>query len=512
MIEQINQVIRKNTVTNYISVGMRLLQGILVNRWLYLYLGKEHYGFWALLWSIFFYVLVLDFGFSKAAQKSTAEGLAEHDLPRYLNVVSTVFSLQCLMSIVIVAGTLACTWFLPQLTMMEAGSDIAYCRRALMLFGIGIACTFPTGIFPEILIGLKAVYLRNYVLIGGRIIELLGNFLLFYLGGRLIALVVFTIAMNVSLNMVMFMLIRREIPGFALRFSLRRAMLRELADFSLFTYLTSLASLLIRRTDRLVLSVLQGLSMVGIYQLGTRIPDILESMTMQYQDNVAPFTADLHRRGDIATLREIVLNGVRLTVFLAAGGGVFALVATPEMLLVLFGTAEPEVVYLCRITLVNVFLTVSIRSFAVRMLMMSGHHRVLCGISWIDAFCNISLTLFLLKRIGVPGVVFGTLIPNALITLLVLLPYVARIIQFPLYRLVWRYYLLLLLNTLPAAVAVSLLRRELPEEWSVFLRFGLMTLVGGCIYLGCSWYAVFTGQERRNMAAMLDRRRKAVHP
>lgn len=273
MKEQISQVIRKNTITNYLSVGMRLIQGILVNRWLYLYLGKEHYGFWALLWSIFFYVLVLDFGFSKAAQKSTAEGLADRDLPHYLQIVSTVFSLQCLMSIVIVGGTLVCTFFLPQLTHMGIDGDIAYCRLALMIFGIGIALTFPTGMFPEILIGLKAVYLRNYVLIGGRIIELFGCFLLFYLGGRLISLVIFTISMNVSLNMVMFMLIRREIPGFALRFSLRSGMLRELADFSFFTYLMSLASLLIRRADRLVLSVLQGLSMVGIYQLGTRIPE-----------------------------------------------------------------------------------------------------------------------------------------------------------------------------------------------------------------------------------------------
>ena len=41
----------KNTVTNYLNAGVRLLQGILISRWIIGYLGMEYYGLWTLLWS-----------------------------------------------------------------------------------------------------------------------------------------------------------------------------------------------------------------------------------------------------------------------------------------------------------------------------------------------------------------------------------------------------------------------------------------------------------------------------
>ena len=47
------KLIKKNTLTNYILVVIRLLEGIFVTRWMYQYLGQEYYGFWALLWTIF---------------------------------------------------------------------------------------------------------------------------------------------------------------------------------------------------------------------------------------------------------------------------------------------------------------------------------------------------------------------------------------------------------------------------------------------------------------------------
>ena len=53
----------KNTLTNYLVVGVKFIQGFLVTRWTIQYLGAENYGLWAVLWTIFAYSLLLDFGF-----------------------------------------------------------------------------------------------------------------------------------------------------------------------------------------------------------------------------------------------------------------------------------------------------------------------------------------------------------------------------------------------------------------------------------------------------------------
>ena len=65
----------KNTLTNYFSMFVRLIQGILVTRWLVSHLGEAQYGLWIMLWSFFSYALLLDLGFGVAAQTVTAPEL-----------------------------------------------------------------------------------------------------------------------------------------------------------------------------------------------------------------------------------------------------------------------------------------------------------------------------------------------------------------------------------------------------------------------------------------------------
>ena len=73
----------KNTVTNYFSMFVRLVQGILVTRWIISHLGEAQYGLWVMLWSFFSYALLLDLGFGVAAQKVTATELHKQNIEKY---------------------------------------------------------------------------------------------------------------------------------------------------------------------------------------------------------------------------------------------------------------------------------------------------------------------------------------------------------------------------------------------------------------------------------------------
>ncbi len=501
---ELQKLIRKNTLTNYLTVGVRLVEGILVTRWMYLYLGKEFYGFWALLWEIFFYVLVLNFGFGKAAQRCTAENLFETDIKEYNRTVSTVFTLLTLMSLVIVGLTFAATLFLPALTNLEDPETIAYCRKCMIIFGLGIGITFPTGIFPEILIGLKALYLRNYALVTGRILEMAGIFAIFtFFKGSLLSLVWFTVLLNLSLNFWMFAAIRKKIPGFRLRFHLHWSDLKKLVDFSLFSYLYSIFNLLIVRADRLILSGVMGLAQVGIFQLGTRIPEMARSMTTQYQDNVAPLTAELCKKDDIPLLRRIIIDGLRLTAWLVAGGIVVVYMTTPEIYFFLFKENNQEVLLVCRIMLISEAIMVMFRSFGNHIMMMSGRHRLICGIAAAELLVKLPLSIYLVHQIGLLGVVWGTLIPNVIISLCVMLPFTARFIDYSVLRLLKDICLFPLLDATLAASSIWLfdafiLKPFLPEL-AVFFRLCLLGAVGGIVYLSFGWFDFVDEKKRRQI-------------
>lgn len=59
----------KLTASNYLATVIKFIVMIYLTREMFLQLPKESYGFWALLWSIFGYSVLLDLGFGVALQK-----------------------------------------------------------------------------------------------------------------------------------------------------------------------------------------------------------------------------------------------------------------------------------------------------------------------------------------------------------------------------------------------------------------------------------------------------------
>ena len=74
----------KNTVTNFFSMFVRMVQGILITRWMIHNMGEAQYGLWVMLWSFFSYALLLDLGFGVAAHKVTATELYKWDIKKAL--------------------------------------------------------------------------------------------------------------------------------------------------------------------------------------------------------------------------------------------------------------------------------------------------------------------------------------------------------------------------------------------------------------------------------------------
>ena len=513
--------ILKNTLTNYAVVGVRLAEGILLTRLLFSELGQAYYGFWGLLWSFFAYVLLLDFGLSQAAQKHTSQRLYETEPERYTTIVSAVFGMQFIMSGVIIAGTGVAVYFLEQLTNIHDPAQLDYCRKALLLLGIGVGLTFPTGLFPSILVAVHKIYLRNYVIISVRVLELCGLFIILnFLGGNLISMVVYCVSLNIMSNMVMLIMVKANIPNFRIRPKFSWKTVKSLSNFSFYIYLIALANILAAKTDRLVLGFFSGLESVGLYQIGTRLPEMAQSAGTQFHENLTPLSAALSKHSDQAELRNLIYFSMRISALLTMAITAIGFLLTPEALNVLFGIKVAETrdaaALVCRMMLISVFFTVGFRSVASRFMMMSGRHKFLAKIQISEAVLNLTLSIVFVKYsfiteslihnvnsdintggvlLKVMGVVLGTLIPNVLISLLVILPYMCSFVHKSVAKILVTVYLIPALAVLPAAGALFLLRRAVPDfTWTFpgFVFAGLMTL---CIYLFVIAYSSLTESE-----------------
>lgn len=500
----------KNTVTNYLLVFFRLLEGILLTRWLYHFLGKEYYGYWALLWSVFVYALLLDFGFGKAAQKYTARKLYETDSAGYSRIISAILGMHAATSVLILAGTWIGSIYLGTLTGLTDPGQLHYCRMVLLVFGVGTAATFPLGMFAEVLVGLNLIYLRNYVYIAVRVLEICGIGLLLYVGGNLMSLAVYTVLLNFIASVGLLVLSLRQIRSLRLRPKISFKTLWKLADFSFFIYIVSIANLVTSKTSRLILGIFTGLADVGIYQLGSRLPELTQNMTTQYQENISPIAAALHREEHLDELRGVILQAMRISCIIVTPVIIFAYVLTPEAMAVLFNVRDSQVNHVCRLLLISTYAFVAFRSVAYRFLMMSGRHRLLAGIQGADAVLNLGLSVALVYKYGLIGVVWGTMIPNIFLGLAVVLPYLCIFLKQKIAILLFRVYVVPLLAAVFPAGGLFLLHCYAPGIVGTFWGLGAVGLIASLLYLAVIWPAALTSSERAFLAGRIQQARSVI--
>ena len=152
-----------NTISNYGKLLLGIFITIFLTRLLFLGLSREEYGIWALLWSIFGYSLLLDFGFGAAIQKSTSETKVTKEWDKYNRLISTVFINYLFMGILIAAITLFMAQYLHKMFNFNSADSISQYKRIFIMFGVGTAVIFPFGFFVEVLRGLHEIKLRNFI-------------------------------------------------------------------------------------------------------------------------------------------------------------------------------------------------------------------------------------------------------------------------------------------------------------------------------------------------------------
>ena len=504
--------ILKNTLTNYLTVAIRLPHAILMTRWLLAYLGRESYGFWALLWSFFVYSLLLDFGFGVSLQKYTAMGLFEKDPEHYNKIISTVLAIYLAMAAVIVAVTIGVSFFLEWVIRVNDPEQLSYFKTCFLLFGCGAALVFITAGVPEILVGIQKIYIRNYVNAITRLVEFVGAWVILISGGGLVTLILFTIIVLILCNLVMWIYVWKQIPTLRIRPRLEKKICREILNFSGFAYMNSLSKLVMNKSGDLLVSAFHGLSAVGIYHLAGRLPDLCNQAVSQYGENFRPITASLYSKGEHKRLRSTLMNSLRWNSFTATFFLFTSWFLCEDALQFLFKVSDPAVVSLCRIFLIFMFVTTACDKFPRDFLLMTEKHRLLAFISAFEAVANLVLALILLNFYSSQSLVWTAITVKVLLLLFLILPEVLKYLE-----LSWWFYLLKVYLVPFAAMIIPVLLIDLGKNLlsgsSSFMRLACCGSAALACYLMVAFLILLSTDERKmlkNKISDLLRKRGAL--
>ena len=298
-------------LSNYGRTILRIVLGLITFRMLYQGLSRDDFGFWSLLWSVFGYGILLDFGFGYAAQKRVAEGLAKRDWDRLSRALSTIFFFYlAAASLIALAG-----WALADPLMHWLGvapDKINLYRPVTILFFAGMALGFPLGIFPEVLRGLQQLKTANRIAMIGLVANAVLLALALHFNWGLFAVFAIALACVLGPDILAGFAALRAMPEVRLRPSLfSRSELFSTGKFSLFAWLNMISNLLRNKTDQVVAGALVGLPAVTLYQAGGKAGEMFGIITKQISDALSPAAAFLHAGGTIIK-RE--LRGEKLLV------------------------------------------------------------------------------------------------------------------------------------------------------------------------------------------------------
>ena len=499
----------KNTVTNYFSMFVRLVQGILVTRWLISHLGEAQYGLWVMLWSFFSYALLLDLGFGVAAQKVTATELYQKDIEKYNHTVSSIFFSHVSMALLILPLTFIGMYYVRELFHLPADATaeyISFCRRALFLSGLAATVVFPLGVFPEILVGLQKLYLRNYIIIISKVVELAGVIIIFSIGEGLFVLLLFVMLIMGLTQLAMLISVWRSIPKFRIRLAFDKDVFKGIFRFSSAVYIISIGRMIWERGMFLLISIFCGLAPVGIFQLGSRIPFLIQQIALPYVENISPISALLHSRNRTMHLAQILMRSIRWVNFFAAGATVMVIIYAPRIILLLFNVENDEAAFICRLMVLFVCFLLVCRIIPEKFLTMAEEHKFLAKVQSFESifFIIISIAGLLLKPHEL--VVVGAMMLTKFIgTTFFVLPHMIKRANIK-----FRYFVLYSLFE-PALLALAtgmvcywqyyLLRGDIHE----FFLLALAGFSGILIYFPALYYMMFDQAEKIRAKKLIDK-------
>jgi O-antigen/teichoic acid export membrane protein len=464
-------------------------------------LGPAGFGLWVLVGSLAAYGYLLDLGIVNAVVKYLAEFEAQgRRADAQVLITSALWAYAALAVVAVVLGLVGAALLPDAFGIGSTERDVA--AAVVLLTGISVALTIAFTPVTAVLQGLQRYDLYNLVTVTASLLTALGTVLVLLAGGGIIGVVAVNIPVTIVVRLWAARLAGRLAPW--LRFSLgrpSRRMLRTIMSFSWTSFGIQLAGPLKAKTDEVVIGAALVLSAVTPYNLARRLSEIPLLLTEPFLKILIPLVSGLSARGSEATVRDVYLTASRITLAVLFPVALVIAVLAEPILRVWVGTVAPESQALVVLLVLSGVLNTS-QYAGGSVLQGLARHRWIAVAAIASGLANLALSVILVERIGLIGVAIGTLIPTAIESLAVVLPYCMRELRVSLGDLVRQVWLPTIVPAAGAAALLLVLRTVVAPEGLVPVVVSALT-VAGVFVAGYTRFAV-TAPERRAAAWALS--------
>ncbi|HDL02494.1 MAG: hypothetical protein DRP46_03905 [Candidatus Zixiibacteriota bacterium] len=483
----------KNIFTSWASLAIRVLLVFLVNPFIIHTLGNDQYGVWVLVISILNYITILDLGLKQALVRFISKYMGVKDYDRINSVLSTAFLIYNIVGVLVIILTLFLSYFaLDQLNIPD--QYMFQGRVALIIMGINMALGFFWVVRGDSLGAFHRYDITYGLMILEDVLRTAAIIILLKCGYGLIpfALAFFVFS---QLKLAAGAGFQRRLFPFVkirLRWSGHGAA-REVFKYGLISFLISVAWLFISNTDNVLIGYFLSTSAVTKYSIAAGFIVYLRAFIHAVSFPLRPMISHYDAVDKIGNIRFIYTRGTKYFYFLTFLVGGITLVFGDHLISLWMGPGYEESAMILKILVLPaaVFLP---QALAASVMYGVDKHRNLLYIIIVEGMFNLILSVILVKRYGLAGIAYGTVIPQIIIYLIIV-PMIIR----PILNIDLRRFYLSFVYSAGGALGISYISGYLltllltPDGWAVFFAEVAAVILISILF----GYLVFDREETR---------------
>ena len=456
-------------------------------------LGDRLYGFWAFVGVLVGYYGLLDLGLAEAVQRYIPGAVATEDYKGCNRIFNTALPLFLALGFAVFLVTLLAYLLSPFLAGMTGNQeDAALFGKIILILGINMAIEFPLRLF----LGVLASQLRYDIMSALQLLTLFLRTALVVIvllsGYQLIALALVTVLASIPQKILTVYFAKKNLPQVQYdRKEWDFATARTLFGYSLYILVAKLADILRFNIDFVVVSTFIGLSAVTHYSIGSILAGHFMFFISSTIVVLLPVFSRLHGREDHENIKRVFFFANKISVYLSSFIG-FGLIFWGRPFIERWMGPSYLDAYPVLFLLVLGFIFAFWQNPSFDLLLGTTGYRFVAAINIIEGVSNLVLSLILVRRFGLIGVALGTLIPMAIIKLIVQPIYVSRFLTVRYFEFVGR---------ISRAISVVALALLCPALISIifaapdYRALIALSLISFTLYLPVLWFYGFDHSE-----------------
>jgi O-antigen/teichoic acid export membrane protein len=417
--------VARNVTTRYLAIATDALIGLVLLPFNVHHLGPEAYGLWMLTASMTTYFSILDLGFGGSIVKFVAYYRAKRDVRGLNEIASTLFVIFSIVGVVAYGVFLVVAFNIGRFFTLTP-DQVSTGRALILVIGVYVSLGFPFSIFGGIINGFQRYDLNNMVGVCSSVVVAIVNVVMLLTGYSLVQLVMVTTMIRIATYFVYRLNAYHVFRALSLNPRLFLwSRVRELTSFSVYVAIIDWANKLNYSIDAVIIGAYIGAGAVALWTVPQRLAEMLQRLTNQFNGVIFPVIVDSDAGQKPERLRMIFVQGTRLSlVTVVPLAGVLFLLADP-LIRSWVGAKFIDSIVVAQILICVVAIRVG-SATATTVLKGAGEHRLLAFTNAGAALANVALSLLWIRRFGLVGQAYGTLLPVAITSIAILWPAACR--------------------------------------------------------------------------------------